>query len=479
MSDREKFSAVILCGGSGTRLWPMSRSDTPKQFAIMIDGKSLFQRTYDRVIGHPALDRVVCLTHRNHRFEVRAVTGESEDRNTVILEPTSRNTAAAIACAALFAAREDPSTILACLPADHDIGEVERFHQSLSKAVHVASDGWLTVLSVVPREASTAFGYLLPGEQLSKKPYARRLKSFIEKPDPIHANEFIQAGYRWNSGMIVARADVLIDALKQHVPDLLASCTAALPDGQDEFRNINLEAKSFAACQNISFDHAVLEKHHRIAVVDLDAGWTDVGSWNEFAKFQPADGSGNRIAGEVLTRSCEESFIHSPDRLTVALGLKNLIVIDTRGALLVAERSKLAGLKDVVVDLVKEGRTEATSHCRVTRPWGAYECIDRGQGFQVKRITVRPGEALSLQYHNHRAEHWVVVKGQAVVTCSDRRFLLSENESTYIPKGAVHRLENHGNELLELIEVQFGTDLNEDDIVRLDDAYGRKGSEVS
>lgn len=461
MREAKRFCAVIMCGGSGTRLWPLSRRDTPKQFTVEIDGKSLFERTYERVSTHHDVDRIVCVTHNNHGFDVQSLTGKS-CKNVIILEPVSRNTAATIASAALFTAQEDPSIVLACLPADHEIVETMAFHDSLSKAVRVAADGWLTILSVVPRAASTAFGYLLPGEQLSDDAFARRLQIFIEKPDGDRATKLAQSGYHWNSGMVVARADVLLDALQRHVPDVLASCRAALFDAQHECGSISLDLRSFATCRNISFDHAVLEKHDRIAVVELNARWSDVGSWNEFAGFQHPDDDDNRIIGEVEARACNGSFIFSPDRLTVALGIKNMVVVSTDDALLVAERSELGSLKGVVESMLEAERAEATNQSCGVRPLGARKRVERGDGFQLKHITIRAGEALSLQYHTHRSKHWVVVRGQAFVTCDGKSFCLNENESTFIPKDAVHRLKNNGTGTLELIEVICETHLSAD-----------------
>jgi mannose-1-phosphate guanylyltransferase/mannose-6-phosphate isomerase len=473
MSDEIGLTAVILCGGSGTRLWPLSRRDMPKQFAVKQEGKSLFQRTYERASAHPWVETIVCVSHQDYRFAIQSMARDTQFRGKLLLEPAPRNTAAAIACAALLVARDDSDAVLACLPADHDIHPVEEFQQSLTRAAQVANDGWLTILATIPHGATTAFGYVLPGEPLPNAAYARRLSKFVEKPSEDRAKEFVQAGYRWNCGIVIARADVLIEAIGRHDPDLLACCMAALPEEIDESAVVSLDANSFLNCENISFDHAVLEREDRIAVVDLDASWSDVGHWSELAELYPADEKGNRLVGAVEAQACDQTFVLSPERLTVALGLQDTFVIDTSDALLVADRSKLGDLKDVISNLIKKGRAEVASHRRVLRPWGAYECVDRGKNFLVKRITVTPGEALSLQYHRHRSEHWIVVSGQAVVTCGEEKFVLKTNQATYIPKGAVHRLANSGQEILELVEVQSGSYLGEDDTVRLEDKYGR------
>jgi mannose-1-phosphate guanylyltransferase/mannose-6-phosphate isomerase len=473
MKTAFRLYPVILCGGSGTRLWPLSRRDLPKQFAVVREGKSLFERTYERASSYPPADGTVCVGHQDYRFLIKELTQNSGKKNILILEPAPRNTAPAIASAALYLAEAEPDSIIMCMPADHEIASTEFFHNTLTEAVHAAAAGWIAILGVTPSHAATSFGYIRPGKPIENAGSARKVDRFVEKPDEQTALQYVRDGYRWNSGMVVGRVDVIIDALARHVPDVLAACRTALSGATEEYGHISLEPDAFLACESISFDHAVLEKDDRVAVVDLDGEWSDVGNWTELAKLYPQDAQLNRSVGQAEMRSCEEVLVHSPERLTVALGLRNLVIVDTADALLVADRSKLDDLKGVVGELAAAGRVEVASHRRVARPWGSYEAIDRGGNYQVKRITVKPGGALSLQYHHHRAEHWVVVKGRARVTCAERQFDLNENESTYIPKGAVHRLENPGSEPLQLIEVQSGTYLGEDDIVRLEDSYGR------
>jgi mannose-1-phosphate guanylyltransferase/mannose-6-phosphate isomerase len=472
MELRHRFFPVILCGGSGIRLWPLSRQEFPKQFAVLRDGKSLFERTYERARTFPLADAVVCIGHQDYRFLIKEVTQRFGAGGVLLLEPAVRNTAAAIASTALYLAQGEPDAIMLCMPADHEIPSVESFHARLTEASRLAEAGWIVTLGVKPSRAATSFGYIRPGELLGGAGIGRRVDHFVEKPDEAAALEYVRGGYRWNSGIVVGRLDVIIDALSRHAPGVLESCRRALAGAVEEFGHLSLPSEPFLACESISFDHAVLEKEDRVAVVDFDGEWSDVGSWTELARLYPGEQSNHKL-GPVEMRSCRDLLVHSPDRLTVALGLRNLLIVDTSDALLIADRSKLDDLRAVVGELSAAGRTEVVSHRRVARPWGSYEGIDRGESYLVKRITVNPGAALSLQYHHHRAEHWVVVSGTARVTCSGRQFDLKENESTYIPRGAVHRLENPGSRPLHLIEVQSGDYLGEDDIVRLEDSYGR------
>jgi mannose-1-phosphate guanylyltransferase/mannose-6-phosphate isomerase len=469
-----KIYPVIMCGGSGTRLWPLSRRDLPKQFAVIRNGKSLFARAYERARGLATAACVISIGHRDYRFLMEDATGNERGlKNVFILEPAPRNTAAAIASAALYVSQSDPEAILACMPADHEIGSIEGFQASIAEAASVAAKGFIAILGVLPSHAATSYGYIKPGEPLSGK--ARAVEQFLEKPNEAAALDYCRKGYRWNSGLVVARADVLIEALSRLAPDVMSACREALGAATGDFGHVWLEREAFLSGPTISFDYAVLERHDRLAVIDFDAEWNDVGNWTELAKLYPRVAGSNHALGQVELRSCEGTFVHSPKRLTVALGVRDLIIVDTDDALLVAHSSKLEELRDVVSSLTSANRQEVVSHRKVARPWGWFESLDRGENYQVKRITVKPKGVLSLQYHHHRAEHWVVVKGTAWVTCGERQFALKPNESTYIPQGAVHRLENRDSEALELIEVQSGSYLGEDDIVRLTDSYGRAG----
>jgi mannose-1-phosphate guanylyltransferase / mannose-6-phosphate isomerase len=462
---------VILCGGSGTRLWPLSRRDMPKQFVVSKENKTLFVRTYERAKSHPAVREIICVCNSAQRFLVDSALEGTDRKGSLILEPVARNTAASIASAALLVADKDPTAVLVCMPSDHDIGNTEAFHAAVTKSMSTARKGWLTLLGVVPREASGSFGYILPGESIGDG--ARRVQCFAEKPNADDARRYVSEGYLWNSGMVIARADVLIAAFEKHAPQVLNACRAALKNAQRDSNGITLDTDAFASCQSISFDYAVLEREKTLAIVDFDGNWNDVGSWPEFAKFYEADQDENRLFGQITAKGCRNTLVFSPERLTVALGLRDCIVVDTPDALLVAESSTIGELKNVVAELELAGKEEVAHHKRVVRPWGYFEVMAGGAGFQVKRIAVMPSAALSLQYHNHRSEHWVVVRGRATVTCDERKFELKQKESTYIPVKSVHRLANPGTELLEIIEVQHGNYLGEDDIVRLDDQYGR------
>jgi mannose-1-phosphate guanylyltransferase/mannose-6-phosphate isomerase len=469
---RQNLFPVLLCGGSGTRLWPLSRRDEPKQFVIYKEGQSLLRRTYERAKFHPQAKTVVCVGNAAHEFLIRDAVGNSSEGDLLILEPQARNTAASIACAALLLEGADPDAILACMPADHDIGSQQVFHATVSSAIRVAEEGWITILGVVPQEPSSSLGYIAAGAGIGTLG-ARHVERFIEKPAPEKAAAYLAGGYLWNSGIVIAQAGVLVAALERHVPDVLVACRSALAKATRTGNALKLEECSFLSCPTISFDYAVLEREQKLAVVDFAGQWCDVGNWPEYSRFYPADIEGNRVIGNVKAKSCMDSIVIGSERLSVVLGLREAIVVDTPDALLVADRSRLSELKDVVTELQLAGREEVIHHLKVLRPWGHYRTIFQTKGYSVKNIAVNPGASLSLQYHHHRSEHWVVTKGVGLVTCNDRKFELASNESVYIPCGAVHRLENTGRGVLELIEVQLGEYLAEDDIVRLEDRYGR------
>ncbi|MGI4779717.1 MAG: mannose-1-phosphate guanylyltransferase/mannose-6-phosphate isomerase [Janthinobacterium lividum] len=459
---------VVLCGGSGTRLWPLSRKALPKQFAPLIDGKSLLQLTLERL--RVLNDDVTCVASDDHRFLVQEALDAAKVAGHQILEPVGRNTAAAMAVAALLAAPDD---LLLFAPADHHIPDADAFAQTVRAGVAAALAGQIVTFGIVPTFPSTAYGYIEAGAALDGSE-GNAVKRFVEKPTAEVAQSLLlEGGYFWNAGIFLVRAGTLIDALREQAPDILAACQKAtdstVPDGN--FVRLNREA--FAACRSESIDYAVLEKHERIAVVRFEGAWSDVGSWNAVANLYPADGSGNRLNGKASALNARNTFVHAPLRPVVALGTEDLIIVDTQDAVLVASVAYAEQVKDVVAMLNREGRTEAIEHRRVARPWGAYDGVDSGERFQVKRLTVKPGAKLSLQMHHHRAEHWVVVKGTALVTRDEETVMVRENESVYIPLGTVHRLENPGKVMLEVIEVQSGAYLGEDDIVRYDDTYGR------
>ena len=367
-----------MCGGSGTRLWPLSRRDHPKQFAVMKEGKSLFERTFERAVSI-APQKVICVAHQNYRFLINDIIGEDGNRHVLLLEPEPRNTAAAIASVALYVAATNPEAILACMPADHEIGSSEALIKSVKTAAAVAAQGWITVLGVTPTYAATAYGYIQPGKPIADDSWT--VERFIEKPEEIAAREYYRAGYWWNSGLVVARADVLIAALAKHAPEVLSACREAQKAAIEEFGHISLDREAFLASPSISFDYAVLENHDCVAVVELAGYWSDVGSWTEFAKLIPEDGQRNRVSGQVELLFCENVFIQSPDRFTVGLGLRDIVVVDTPDALLVASASAVGELKNLVTKLLAENRSEAITIARSLVPWGWLQWVDRGENF--------------------------------------------------------------------------------------------------
>ncbi|MBU0589684.1 MAG: mannose-1-phosphate guanylyltransferase/mannose-6-phosphate isomerase [Gammaproteobacteria bacterium] len=471
MSAHPPVFPVVLCGGSGTRLWPLSRKALPKQFVPLIprDGKelSLLQMTLERVKG--MAPKVLTVASEEHRFLAQAAATAAGVEVQHILEPAGRNTAAAMAVAALFMS---PEALLLFTPADHFIPDAQAFQDTVRQGVPAALQGQIVTFGVTPTFPSTAFGYIARGEHLEGA--AHKVARFVEKPTADVAQTFLLSGdYFWNAGVFLVQARTLLEALEQHAPDILAACRQAIDRPEIDRHFVRLHAEPFVACRSESIDYAVLEHHDKVALVPFTGQWSDVGSWNAVAALVPADSSGNRIHGAGFAVDSSNTYIHATQRPVVALGTKDLLIIDTTDALLVADASHTEQVKKVVAELEARGVPQATQHRHVARPWGSYDSIDQGSRFQVKRITVEPGAALSLQMHHHRAEHWIVVSGTAKVTKGKETFLLTENQSTFIPLGEVHRLENPGKSLLEMIEVQSGSYLGEDDIVRLEDTYGR------
>ncbi|MEJ8824001.1 mannose-1-phosphate guanylyltransferase/mannose-6-phosphate isomerase [Variovorax humicola] len=463
---------VVLCGGSGTRLWPLSRKALPKQFAPLVDGKSLLQLSLARLSqwGTP----VTCIGAEDHRFLLQESMESIGIPGRQILEPLARGTAAAVAVAALLAAPDD---ILLLAPADHHIPDTELFGRTVAQGLDAAAAGYLVTFGVTPTFPSTGYGYIEPGESLADKAgiaSGHLVAHFHEKPNLIEAQRMLlQGGMLWNSGILLAQAQALIDALETWAPDILATCRRATADCKLDGSFLRIDRAAFESCRSESIDYAVLEKHSKTAVVPFSGAWSDVGSWGAVAAMHESDKDGNRLSGKATVLDARNTFVHAPLRPVVALGTEDLVIVDTQDAVLVAHVDSLEQVKEVVGLLTRSGHAEATEHRRVARPWGAFDSIDSGERFQVKRLTVKPGAKLSLQMHYHRAEHWVVVKGTALVTRDDETTLLRENESVYIPLGVVHRLENPGKTMLEVIEVQSGSYLGEDDIVRFDDTYGR------
>lgn len=471
MNPSDAILPVILCGGSGTRLWPLSRQSFPKQFVPLVGDKSLLQLTLERVAAlQPTPPAVMCVTAEDHRFLVADTLQGCGLQGTVLLEPVARNTAAAMALAALQA---PPKALMLFCPSDHHIPDRDAFAQTVQRGRIAAEAGAIVVFGIQPTFPSTAYGYILQGEP--RPDDSRAVERFIEKPPADKAQALILEGRAlWNAGIFLCRADVLLTALEQHAPDILASCRQAMAGAQPDGAFVRPDASAFAACRSQSIDHAVMEHHSPLAVVPYAGGWSDVGSWNAVAELSPADDQGNRVHGQGLAMQASGTYIHAPHRPVVALGTSDLLIIDTPDALLVADAGHAEQVKQVVAELEARQTSQATSHRKVARPWGWYDSVDAGARFQVKRICVHPGASLSLQKHHHRAEHWIVVRGTAEVTRGAETFLLTENQSTYIPIGEVHRLSNPGKVELEMIEVQSGGYLGEDDIVRLEDTYGRR-----
>lgn len=462
---------VIMAGGSGTRLWPLSRKHKPKQFLALFGEKTMFQETLERLSGVQDVQAPTVICNNEHRFIVAEQLHElSIHSSNIILEPVGRNTAPALAIAALKAQENGDDPVLLVLAADHIIKDVARFQQVISDAKKQAEEGALVTFGIVPTSPHTGYGYI----QADAKNTISPVEAFIEKPDDEKATEYMNSGhYYWNSGMFMFKASTLILELEKYAPDILFSCKEALSKGTKDLDFIRLDTTAFTNCRADSIDYAVMEQTNKAVVVPLEAGWSDVGSWESLWASSSQDAKKNVVQGDVLVDEVENSYIHSEHRLVSVLGLDNIIVVETADAVMVASKDKTQHVKRIVNQLLENQRDEADNHRLCYRPWGHYDSIDLGDRFQVKRIIVNPGASLSLQMHHHRAEHWIVVSGTAEVTCDDKVMLLSENQSTYIPIGSKHRLHNPGRVALEMIEVQSGSYLGEDDIIRFEDNYSR------
>jgi len=481
-----KIQPVILSGGAGARLWPLSREQYPKQLLAFQGKSTLLQKTVLRLdglstlVGQVAEPLIVC--NEQHRFlvaeQLRAIAHESA---AILLEPEGRNTAPALTVAALASLSQEDDPVLLVMPADHVIVDSEAYHAAVKTAAELANDGMLVTFGIAPTAPETGFGYIRKGSPINAT-QSYRLDAFVEKPDTEAAQAYVASNeYLWNSGIFVMRASVWIEQLTQFQPQMVAACRQALELAADDLDFCRLDADAFRACPSDSIDYVVMERLGAntggglAAVVPLDAGWSDLGAWSAIWEVGESCGDGNVSKGDVLSHNCSNSLFHSEHRLVAGVGLKDILVVETADAVMVAHKDHAQDVKKIVEQLKADKRSERLVHRQVYRPWGSYESIDVGERFQVKRIVVKSGAALSLQMHHHRAEHWIVVKGTARVTCGDREFLLSENQSTYIPIGEKHRLENPGTMPLEIIEVQSGSYLGEDDIVRFEDRYGRKG----
>lgn len=463
---------VLLSGGVGSRLWPVSREAYPKQFLALASELSMLQDTMARTSGlDSAPPLVIC--NDEHRFMVAEQLRQlSVEPAAIILEPEGRNTAPAVALAAFHALATDPDALLLVLPADHVIRDAQSFTDAVKLGLDKAQAGSLMTFGVVPDAAETGYGYLRLGAAQEDGLYA--LDSFVEKPNADIAKEYFESGqYHWNSGMFLLSAATYLAELKAHAPEIYTACELAMAKASADLDFLRPDRDAFVACPADSIDYAVMEHTQLGGVIPLDCGWSDVGAWSTLWQVADRDSDGNVLMGDVMIEDCSNSYLRSESRLIAATGIKNLIVVETPDAILVADRDEVQNVKQIVSRLKAQGRTEATLHQRVYRPWGSYESLIEGDRFQVKRIVVNPGQTLSLQMHHHRAEHWIVVHGTAEVTCEDKVFTLKEDQSTYIPLGHKHRLANPGKIPLELIEVQSGSYLGEDDIVRFEDVYGR------
>ncbi len=472
---------VILCGGSGTRLWPLSRKSYPKQFLDLTgSGFSMLQQTLQRLQGLQDLSAPIVVCNQDNRFLVAQQLHElGIEDGCILLEPVAKNTAPAVACAAVKALQADPDATLLVLPADHLVGDVPALTLAINAAIESAEAGHLVTFGVAPKHPETGYGYIKKGDSLAGT-QANRIAEFKEKPDLATAKQYLASGdYSWNSGMFVFKARRYADELGKFAPEILENSRLAVESARVDLDFVCLDESSFSQCPEDSIDYAVMERTQDSAVVELDAAWSDIGSWSSLWDEMDKDTDGNRAQGDVTMLDTKDSFVHSESRLVTTLGVSDTVVVETADAILVADKSKVQNVKDVVSALKAQGRDESTTHKVVYRPWGSYETICLSERFQVKKIVVNPGQKLSLQMHHHRAEHWIVVQGTAEVTCEDKVFALCEDQSTYIPLGHKHRLENPGKIPLELIEVQSGSYLGEDDIVRFDDVYGRNEKENS
>ncbi len=470
---------VILSGGSGSRLWPLSREMYPKQLLALTGPQTMLQDTLTRVTGIAGAGAPIIVCNEAHRFMVaEQMRALSISPAAIILEPVGRSTAPAVALAALQALRIDPKAIIIVAPADHVIRDVTVFRRAAEVAIAQALAGKLVTFGIVAHAPETGYGYIrrraVPGD--GARP-AYPVAEFVEKPPLETARQFVASGsYYWNSGIFVFQATRYIEELRHFAPDILGVATAALEAAKADLDFVRVDKAIFDTSRSDSIDCAVMEKTRDAMVVPLDAGWSDVGSWSSLCDALPSDEQGNVLTGDVLVHDVQDCYVHSTSRLVAAVGMEDHVIVETKDAVLVTPKNRVQDVKELVNLLKKASRPESSLHREVFRPWGSYDSLDSGERYQVKHLSVNPGGVLSLQLHNKRAEHWVVVSGTARITCDERVFELKENESTYIPLGAKHRIENPGTQQLHIIEVQSGSYLGEDDIVRFEDNYGRRGT---
>ncbi|WP_198262514.1 mannose-1-phosphate guanylyltransferase/mannose-6-phosphate isomerase [sulfur-oxidizing endosymbiont of Gigantopelta aegis] len=476
---------VILSGGSGSRLWPMSRELNPKQFLKLCGEFSMLQETMTRLNGIDDLAAPIIVCNEEHRFLVAQQMNDiGVDVDKIILEPIGRNTAPAICAAAeyiqgKYSSHINADDVMLILAADHIIQDIKTFHQVVESGYRVAQQGQLITFGIVPDKAETGYGYIKRAELFSDSENAYKVERFVEKPDLATAQQYLDSGdYYWNSGMFMFQAGAILKEIESLSGAIYQSVKAAVSEGQVDLDFCRLGVEAFSASPSDSIDYAVMEKTDKAVVLPLDANWNDVGAWSALWEVNDRDNNGNVLHGDVLHHDLTNSYVHAEERMVAVIGMDNCVVVETADAVLVVDKSKAQDVKEIVNQLKRSGRTEALLHQRVYRPWGSYETLDETERFKVKRIIVTPGAQLSLQMHHHRAEHWVVVRGTAKITCGDKEFILTEDQSNYIPLGTQHRLENPGVIPLEIIEIQTGSYLGEDDIVRFDDEYGRVDNAV-
>lgn len=491
MKSNTTIIPTILCGGAGTRLWPLSRDQHPKQLLTLAGSETMLQSTIKRMngfLGSYKIDNApIIVCNEDHRFLVaEQVRQVIEQKTHIILEPIGRNTAPALTIAALHATREAKDPILLVMPADHIIENREEFHNAVNKGLSAVDTASIVTFGIVPAYAETGYGYINAVKTSALSIEVWPVKCFVEKPDRPTAEKYLaDGGYYWNSGMFMTRASVWLQAMDQFQPKMLAACKAAYKKGISDNDFIRLDREAFTLCPSDSIDYAVMEKITsnnnqpiKGAMVPLDAGWSDVGAWDAVWSIAEKDSSGNAFTGDVMLEDSRNSLVYASSHLVACVGIDNLAVVETPDAVLIANKDKVQDIKKIVAHLKNEGRSETVNHRKVYKPWGWYDSLEYGEKFQVKHILINPGAKLSLQMHEYRTENWIIIHGSAEMTCGEEVFLLEENQSVFIPRGAKHRVENKGSVPLEIIEVQYGSYLGEDDIIRLDDIYGRSDEKI-